>query len=122
MRSESSWRLGRREWTIKCNWKVFVDNYLDGGYHIPFLHKGLSSILSFKDYTVDWTAWLAGDTIATSNWSVPTGLTQTSASSSTAAATIWLSGGTVPNDYEVHNTITTAGGRTDRAMLKIQVR
>jgi choline monooxygenase len=21
--------------TIDCNWKVFVDNYLDGGYHVP---------------------------------------------------------------------------------------
>ncbi|MBX3185478.1 MAG: aromatic ring-hydroxylating dioxygenase subunit alpha [Labilithrix sp.] len=44
---------GRREWTLACNWKVFVDNYLDGGYHVPFLHKGLSSVLSFKDYTID---------------------------------------------------------------------
>ncbi len=43
----------RREWIIKCNWKVFVDNYLDGGYHIPFLHKGLNSILSFKDYRIE---------------------------------------------------------------------
>lgn len=42
----------RREWTIGCNWKVFVDNYLDGGYHIPYLHRGLNSILSFKDYTI----------------------------------------------------------------------
>lgn len=44
---------GRREWTIACNWKVFVDNYLDGGYHIPYLHKGLNSILSFKQYTIE---------------------------------------------------------------------
>ena len=44
---------GRREWTIQCNWKVFVDNYLDGGYHVPFLHKGLNSILSFKEYSID---------------------------------------------------------------------
>jgi choline monooxygenase len=44
---------GRREWTIGCNWKVFVDNYLDGGYHVPFLHKGLNSILSFKEYSID---------------------------------------------------------------------
>jgi len=43
----------RRAWTIECNWKVFVDNYLDGGYHIPYLHKGLNSILSFKDYTIE---------------------------------------------------------------------
>jgi choline monooxygenase len=44
---------GRREWEIACNWKVFVDNYLDGGYHVPFLHKGLNSILSFKEYSID---------------------------------------------------------------------
>lgn len=43
----------RREWILECNWKVFVDNYLDGGYHVPFLHRGLNSILSFKDYTIE---------------------------------------------------------------------
>jgi choline monooxygenase len=43
----------RREYVLSCNWKVFVDNYLDGGYHVPFLHKGLSSVLSFKDYTIE---------------------------------------------------------------------
>ena len=29
----------RRRYTLNCNWKVFVDNYLDGGYHVPHLHK-----------------------------------------------------------------------------------
>ena len=43
---------GRREWIIDCNWKVFVDNYLDGGYHVPYLHKGLNSILSYANYTI----------------------------------------------------------------------
>jgi choline monooxygenase len=43
----------RREWTMACNWKVFVDNYLDGGYHIPFLHRGLNSILPFGDYQIE---------------------------------------------------------------------
>ena len=43
---------GRREWIINCNWKVFVDNYLDGGYHVPYLHKGLNSILSYANYTI----------------------------------------------------------------------
>ena len=43
----------RREWELACNWKVFVDNYLDGGYHVPFLHRGLNSVLSFKDYTIE---------------------------------------------------------------------
>jgi len=35
----------RRRYTLNCNWKVFVDNYLDGGYHVPHLHKGLDSVL-----------------------------------------------------------------------------
>ncbi|MCW5800832.1 MAG: aromatic ring-hydroxylating dioxygenase subunit alpha [Deltaproteobacteria bacterium] len=43
----------RREYTLACNWKVFVDNYLDGGYHVPHLHHGLASILSHKDYTIE---------------------------------------------------------------------
>jgi choline monooxygenase len=43
----------RREFVLQCNWKVFVDNYLDGGYHVPFLHKALNSVLSFKDYTIE---------------------------------------------------------------------
>jgi choline monooxygenase len=43
---------GRREFIIDCNWKVFVDNYLDGGYHVPYLHKGLNSILNYANYTI----------------------------------------------------------------------
>ena len=43
----------RRSWTLACNWKVFVDNYLDGGYHVPHLHKGLSSILDYLQYTIE---------------------------------------------------------------------
>jgi choline monooxygenase len=38
---------------IHCNWKVFVDNYLDGGYHVPHLHKGLNSVLDYKHYTIE---------------------------------------------------------------------
>lgn len=43
----------RRTFDIHCNWKVFVDNYLDGGYHVPHLHKGLSSVLDYKQYTIE---------------------------------------------------------------------
>jgi choline monooxygenase len=42
-----------RTYDIHCNWKVFVDNYLDGGYHVPHLHKGLSSVLNYKEYTIE---------------------------------------------------------------------
>ena len=42
-----------RVYDIHCNWKVFIDNYLDGGYHVPHLHKGLSSVLDYKEYTIE---------------------------------------------------------------------
>ena len=35
---------------LDCNWKVFVDNYLDGGYHVPILHKGLNSAIDYRGY------------------------------------------------------------------------
>jgi choline monooxygenase len=43
----------RREYTLACNWKVFVDNYLDGGYHVPHLHQSLNSVLRYTDYTIE---------------------------------------------------------------------
>lgn len=43
----------RRRYELKCNWKVFVDNYLDGGYHVPHLHKGLDSVLDYSEYSIE---------------------------------------------------------------------
>jgi choline monooxygenase len=43
----------RRTYNIHCNWKVFVDNFLDGGYHVPHLHKSLNSVLDYKQYTIE---------------------------------------------------------------------
>jgi choline monooxygenase len=46
-------RLERRHYAFDCNWKVFVDNYLDGGYHVPHLHKGLDSVLDYSNYLIE---------------------------------------------------------------------
>jgi len=43
----------RRHYSFDCNWKVFVDNYLDGGYHVPYLHKGLDSVLDYGKYMIE---------------------------------------------------------------------
>jgi choline monooxygenase len=45
--------IERRRYSLNCNWKVFVDNYLDGGYHVPHLHKGLDSVLDYGSYTIE---------------------------------------------------------------------
>jgi len=43
----------RRVYTLNCNWKIYVDNYLDGGYHVPHAHKGLSSVIEYTKYTIE---------------------------------------------------------------------
>ncbi|MBX3393991.1 MAG: Rieske 2Fe-2S domain-containing protein [Phycisphaerae bacterium] len=43
----------RRSYDLKCNWKVYVDNYLDGGYHVPHLHKSLNTVLDYGEYTIE---------------------------------------------------------------------
>ena len=43
----------RRSYFLNCNWKVFVDNYLDGGYHVPHIHGGLNSVLDYSNYTIE---------------------------------------------------------------------
>src|SRR5271167_3208958 len=43
----------RRIYTLNCNWKVYVDNYLDGGYHVPHAHKALSSVVEYTKYTIE---------------------------------------------------------------------
>ena len=73
------------------------------------------------DYSIDWTLWLDGDTIQTSSWTVPQGLTKASETNNSTTATVWLSGGTVDQTYTVTNRITTANGRTDERSILIKV-
>jgi hypothetical protein len=73
------------------------------------------------DYAVDWTDFLGVDTIASSTWTVGTGLTKVTNSNTTKVATVWLSGGTIATEYSVTNRIVTAGGRTDDRTLTIAV-
>lgn len=45
--------FARQTYTLNCNWKVYADNYLDGGYHIPHLHKSLNTVIEYKDYQIE---------------------------------------------------------------------
>ncbi|MEW6730851.1 MAG: SRPBCC family protein [Acidobacteriota bacterium] len=42
----------RRDYIVGCNWKVYVDNYLEG-YHIPIVHPELFRALDYSNYRVD---------------------------------------------------------------------
>lgn len=40
-------------WEVACNWKVFCDNYLDGGYHIQHRHPTLHAQLDMSTYRTE---------------------------------------------------------------------
>lgn len=73
------------------------------------------------DYQIDWSDWLDDDTISTSTWTVPAGITEESSSNTTTTSTIWLSGGTAGQTYTLVNKIITASGRTDERSITINV-
>jgi hypothetical protein len=75
------------------------------------------------DYQIDWSDWLGTDTISSSDWTVPTGITEATHTNTTTTSTIWLSGGTAGNTYECINRIVTADSpaRTDDRTIYIIV-
>ncbi len=42
----------RDEYSVRCNWKIYIDNYLEG-YHVPFVHPGLNKVLDFANYKTE---------------------------------------------------------------------
>ena len=42
----------RRCYEMNCNWKTYVDNYLEG-YHLPSVHPGLNRELDYNAYVVE---------------------------------------------------------------------
>ncbi len=41
-----------REFDIKANWALYVENYLEG-FHIPFVHAGLNQVVDYGSYTTE---------------------------------------------------------------------
>jgi choline monooxygenase len=66
----------RRQYEIACNWKVFVDNYLDGGYHVNTIHPGLAGVLDYSQYRTE----IAGNTSVQSSPLLPPDPSQENAS------------------------------------------
>ena len=53
----SAMRFAKRDsYTLACNWKVYVDNFLEG-YHLPFVHPGLSKVLDYRVYDTELHDW-----------------------------------------------------------------
>jgi choline monooxygenase len=45
--------VASRSWTLQCNWKVYVDNFLDGGYHVPHMHPSLDAQIDMASYRTE---------------------------------------------------------------------
>ncbi len=41
---------------IACNWKAYVDNYLEG-YHVPHVHPALNRMLDYRSYSTELAQW-----------------------------------------------------------------
>jgi choline monooxygenase len=46
----------RVSYEVGCNWKVYVDNYLEG-YHVAQVHPALAALLDEAQYTTRTTRW-----------------------------------------------------------------
>jgi choline monooxygenase len=42
----------RRTYDMQCNWKTYIDNYLEG-YHVPSVHPALNREIDYSEYTVE---------------------------------------------------------------------
>lgn len=74
------------------------------------------------DYSMDWSDWLtASETISTSAWSVPAGVTSSGASVSATMTLVFLATPTV-GSYSITNTISTSGGRTIARTFVVDVK
>jgi hypothetical protein len=76
------------------------------------------------DYDIDWSDQMTADsdTISTSTWTVPTGITKDSSSNTTTRTKVWLSGGTTGETYTLLNRVVTAGGRTLDQSVKLKMK
>ena len=75
------------------------------------------------DYSVDWSAWLGGDEIASSEWRLEQGalIEKVTDTKTATKTTVWLRGGQAGTTYLVNNRIVTAGGRTDDRTISVKV-
>ena len=74
------------------------------------------------DYRINWSLWLAGDTISSSEWILPAGLSLVAQTFENTYTTAWISSGELGEKYSVVNRITTASGRIEDRSIVIRIR
>lgn len=75
---------------------------------------------SILDYQLDWSAWLDGDTISASSWTV-TGATKANESNTTTTSTVRISAGSAGSTATAACTITTTGGLVEVRSIELRI-
>ena len=52
LRLDTMGYVAKRDFPVNANWKVYVDNYLEG-YHIPLVHPGLNREIDYRHYVTE---------------------------------------------------------------------
>lgn len=87
---------------------------------IPIVEKDPDAAVYFG---LDWTDRLAdGVTLSSSDWDVPSGITEDAAQLTTPIAKIKLSGGTEGATYDIVNEVVYSTGEIDQQTLRVKVR
>jgi hypothetical protein len=86
--------------------------------HAPDYEKDPNST---EDYTFGWAVPLNDDTIQTSTFLLPDGLTRISETNTSTTATIMVSGGACGRTYRITHRITTAAGRQFDQTIRILI-
>lgn len=74
------------------------------------------------DYYMDWTPWLAGDTLSTSAWVATGTVTIRDPGIVGSVTVIWVEGGTAGELIDLTNHVITTAGREDERTLRLIVR
>jgi hypothetical protein len=80
------------------------------------------------DYGIDWTDKLIdtdqgiNDTISTSTWEVPSGITSFQETNDNYNTVIWLEGGTTGETYFITNHVVTTDGRIMEQTVRITIK
>lgn len=81
-------------------------------------YKDPDEVISFG---VDWSEYLGAETVTSSNWTVPSGVTKVGQTLVGRQANVTISGGTLGAIYRITNRITTSAGETVDQSIDIEI-
>ncbi len=96
-------------------------DYGEPRYYSPYSISEEIDKDDVTDFSFNWSVRLQDDTILTSEFILPDGLTEVSSSLTGLVAQIFVTGGNCGWVYRITNRVTTAGGRQKDWTIAVRV-